>query len=164
MKKVLILSAVLALSACGCMNDAEEANAPEVVYHNTQVRPQNCDYFDGTTCYRYVRRVRKAPTIRYRESAPVVANTSCGCNADPQYVATTASCGGCAPQVRETREPVEVVYKKTTYKTVYTPQTTASVSYERAPYTQNQVVTSAAPAYVEPASASVEEEILLDVK
>ncbi len=42
-------------------------------------------------------------------------------------------CNGCEPTVKETREPVEIVYKKVTYTTVYEPKTTTSVSYEREP-------------------------------
>ena len=42
----------------------------------------------------------------------------------------------CAPQVKEVREPVEVVYKKTTYKTVYEPKTTKTVTFEKEPYKQ----------------------------
>ena len=195
MKKFAILSAVLALSACGCMNSNEEAAEP-VVYQNVQARPQNCDYFDGTTCYRYVRRVHQAPVVRYREPRPVVvpapAAPACGCQtAAPQYVSAPCS-SSCAPQVSETREPVEVVYKKTTYTTVFEPKTSSAVSYERAPYSQAEVQVSApvaAPAapvvryrqpaanyapveIVTPAPASVEvvapansdEEILLNVK
>lgn len=40
----------------------------------------------------------------------------------------------CPAKIRETREPVEIVYKKTTYKTVYEPKTTSSVTYEKEPY------------------------------
>ena len=47
---------------------------------------------------------------------------NCGCN------------NGCAPKITETREPVEIVYKKTTHKTVYEPKTFSQVSYEKAPY------------------------------
>ena len=65
MKKFLAVVAVLALSACGCMSYNEEE--PEVTYQNVQTRPENCDYFDGKTCYRYIRRVHQAPAVRYRE-------------------------------------------------------------------------------------------------
>lgn len=193
MKKLLILSAVFALSACACFNGDEPAQEA-VVYQNVQARPQNCDYYDGKTCYRYVRRVHQAPVVRYREPRPVMApvvapavscpcrTASCGCQS-VQYAAP--ACGGCAPQVSETREPVEVVYKKTTYTTTYQPNTTAAVSYERAPYSQEQAVVPAAlavatvpavsqapveivtsaPASVEVvAPADKDEEILLNVK
>ena len=46
----------------------------------------------------------------------------------------------CAARVRTVREPVEVVYKRTTYKTVYEPKTTQEVSYERKPYQANREV------------------------
>lgn len=198
MKKLLVLTAILALSACGCMNHEDEEE-PVVTYQNVQARPQNCDYFDGQTCYRYVRRVHQAPAVRYREPRPVVApapvydcqaKPSCGCKAKPSCgchhtvapapVAALA-CGGCAPQISETREPVEVVYKKTTYTTVYEPKTSAAVSYEHAPYSAEQVeVVAPQPAPVaeqvtvpvQQYNAPVEivvpannnEEILLDVK
>ncbi len=42
----------------------------------------------------------------------------------------------CAPEVKEVREPVEIVYKKTTYKTVYEPKTTTTVTFEKEPYKQ----------------------------
>ena len=135
MKKIFALALVLALSACACWESTSEE--PEVVYQNVQERPQNCDYFDGKTCYRYVRRVRQAPVLRYRE--PAVPPCGCGVKAS---CPTTSCCGCTAPQVKETREPVEVVYKKTTYKTVCDPQTTATVSYERAPYSQEVATTT----------------------
>ncbi len=170
MKKFLVLSAVLALSACGCINHEDEVE-PTVVYQNVQARPQNCDYFDGTTCYRYVRRVHQQPVVRYRET--VRAKSSCGCKAS-QYIAPASvqNCGCGEPQVRETREPVEVVYKKTTYTTRYEPQTTASVSYERAPYSQVERNAVSAPVISRTVAEPVEivepeimdEEILLNVK
>lgn len=45
------------------------------------------------------------------------------------YCGQAINCGE-----RVTREPVEVVYKRTTYRTVYEPKTTSAVSYEREPY------------------------------
>ena len=55
----------------------------------------------------------------------------CGYRAEPQpvYQAPMASCGE-----RTTREPVEIVYRRTSYRTVYEPRTTRAVSYEREPY------------------------------
>jgi hypothetical protein len=43
-------------------------------------------------------------------------------------------CGAISCGERTVREPVEVVYRRTTYKTVYEPKTTSSVSYEREAY------------------------------
>lgn len=159
MKKLIIISAVLALSACACFDNGEPAEE-EVVYQNVQARPQNCDYFDGTTCYRYVRRVHQAPVIRYRESR-TVATVQPACTSG--CAVAQSSCGGCAPQIRETKEPVEVVYKKTTYKTVYEPRTTASVSYERAPYC-GQANCSVNAVEVTGAPAETGEEIILNVQ
>jgi len=47
--------------------------------------------------------------------------------AEPVYQAQP--CGD-----RVTREPVEVIYRRTTYRTVYEPKTTSAVSYEREAY------------------------------
>lgn len=41
----------------------------------------------------------------------------------------------CKGSVKETREPVEIVYKKTTTRTVYEPKVYTDVSYEKEPYT-----------------------------
>lgn len=83
------------------------------------------------------------------------------------------------PQIRETREPVEVVYKKTTYTTVYEPKTSAAVSYERSSYVDHQAEAVASEPVSEPVTVPVQqynapveivvpannqEEILLDVK
>lgn len=63
------------------------------------------------------------------------------------YVQPAANCQG---EVRTVREPVEVVYKRTTYGTVYEPRYFENVSYERqsvngATYTQE--------GYVQPVAA-----------
>lgn len=120
----------------------------------TIVQPDNCDYVSGNTCYRYVRsprmvehsprRVERAP--RYVEPEPYdepvrVRRPRPRPQPAPEpieYVDNSpvadGNPGDCAPKYRTTREPVEVVYKKTTYKTVYEPKTTSSVSYEKEPY------------------------------
>lgn len=153
MKKFVLLSAVLALSACACMDSDEEVQEP-VVYKTAQPKDMNCDYFDGKTCYRYVRRTRQiaapAPVVRYREvarpcpqmqyvQAPVAVAAPAPVAA-PCAVASCAADNCCGPKISETREPVEITYKKTTYTTVYEPKTSASVSYEKAPYTAAQNV------------------------
>lgn len=155
MKKLILLSAVLALSACACMDSDEEAAEP-VVYKTAESKDMNCDYFDGKTCYRYVRRTRQivapAPVVRYREvarpcpqmqyvAAPVAVPAPAPVTvAAPCAVASCGSADCCAPKVSETREPVEVTYKKTTYTTVYEPKTTASVNYEKVPVNASQNV------------------------
>lgn len=155
MKKLILLSAVLALSACACMDSDEEPVEP-VVYKTAEPKDMNCDYFDGKTCYRYVRRTRQivapAPVVRYREvarpcpqmqyvPAPVVVPAPApAAVAAPCAVASCGSADCCAPKVSETREPVEVTYKKTTYTTVYEPKTSASVNYEKVPVNASQSI------------------------
>lgn len=123
----------------------------------------NCDYFDAAsnTCYKYIRRqrqvnyvaaapapVRYAEPARYRNYRTTTVRDCVNCNAPAEYRPTYQSSASsstvvssndnvpCPPQVRETREPVEIVYKKTTYKTVYEPRTTSHVSYEKQPYSE----------------------------
>ncbi len=133
MKKLLIVALAAAVSACACFECDEEV--PVTTYRTVQAAQPNCDYFDGRTCYRYVyRRVHRpvAQPVRYREPRPCPV-----CQPAPVVCAQPAcnnGCNGCETTIRETREPVEVVYKKTTYKTVYEPKTYSQVSYEKAPY------------------------------
>lgn len=102
----------------------------------------------------YVKEVEKpAPVIiRHQETPkPVVVEKKVEPTTTVQKTKTFASCGDiksttkeyelndgshCAPEIKEVREPVEVVYKKTTYKTVYEPRTTTTVTFEKEPYKQ----------------------------
>ena len=43
-------------------------------------------------------------------------------------------CGGCPAREYTVRTPVKVVYKNTTYRTVYEPRTFESTSFETRPY------------------------------
>ena len=90
---------------------------------------------------RRIQYVRQIPAVQYVQ--PVAA----------QPAVVQQPCNGCQPTVTQTREPVEVLYKKTTTKTVYEPKTTQEVSYEKEPYTGQLPCTNcAAPA---PAPAPV---------
>ena len=86
MKKFLVLASVSLVPACSCMDEVTLFDNEPVVEERVQALPQNCDYFDGKTCYRYVQRVRQQPVIRYREPAvtyqvPVTTPQSCNsCN------------------------------------------------------------------------------------
>lgn len=145
MKKVLILSVFFLLSACGCMNSNE--SQPEVVYTAPQTvqysqNVSNCDFFENGVCYHYVYDTTYAP-VTYREyrrnnystgSREVRNYRQPSCNAREVVTAD----GGCKSTVRETREPVEVVYKKTKYTTVYEPKTYEDVSYEKEPYNRRE--------------------------
>jgi len=129
MKKIFVVAIAGLASACACFDCYDEPVKKQEV---TYAQPSNCDYFDGKTCYRYVykqvqRPVAQPVTVRYRpceyaKSQNEHGMANCGCN------------NGCAPKITETREPVEIVYKKTTHKTVYEPKTFSQVSYEKAPY------------------------------
>lgn len=44
------------------------------------------------------------------------------------------NCGGCPAREYTVRTPVKVVYKNTTYRTVYEPRTFETTSYETRPY------------------------------
>ena len=129
MKKLLITTLAILVSACACFDCDEEPL--QIRTTTTNEAKLDCDYFDGRTCYRYVYKkpdhpiVRPAP-VKYRKCQK--ARPSCNnCN-------TCNSCNTCGGKVSETREPVEVVYKKTTYQTVCDPKTVSHVSYETVPY------------------------------
>lgn len=136
MRKLLIIAiATLAVSACACFDSDEEA--PVTTYRVTDSQPKmDCDYFDGRTCYRYVyRQVQKtvAQPIRYRESRPCqTCQTAPVIYAKPvRNCGSCSSCNPCEPKITETREPVEIVYKRTVNKTVFEPKTYSEVSYEK---------------------------------
>ncbi len=70
--------------------------------------------------------------------APVPAPMPCyDCNRPvvqpvvPQPVVVQQPANGCQGEIRTVREPVEVVYKRTTYGTVYEPRHFQNVAYER---------------------------------
>ncbi len=146
MKKVLVLSLALFLSACACMNGSDE---DEVIYETrrttnyVQQRGQNCDFYENGTCYHYVYDTSYAPSS-YRRYEPNRYSTGTrevrekqlfngsSCSSSRTTYSNSSPCG--KPVVREKREPVEVVYKKIRYTTVYEPKTYEEVSYEKEPY------------------------------
>ena len=131
MKKLLIVAFSAFVAACSCFECDEPA--PAVAYQSARKTQLDCDYFDGKTCYRYVYRNIQRPVA---QPAPVrqrpcgTTNPPCSCKS---YESNTTGGCGCEPKITETREPVEIVYKKTTYKTVYEPKTYSQVSYEKVP-------------------------------
>lgn len=128
MKKIFVVTLAIMVSACACFDCQDEE---PIRIRTSNEAKLDCDYFDGRTCYRYVYKkpdhpiVRPEP-VRYRkcQKARPSCNSCAPCN----------SCNSCEGKVSETREPVEVVYKKTTYKTVCDPKTVSQVSYETVPY------------------------------
>ncbi len=158
MKKLLILSAMLLISGCACLDGmcGDEESVEPVTRYRTTTNTKNCDYFDGKTCFRYVRRDYEEPReiVRYREprrmyrEVAYVDQSPCGAKiggSSCPRAAVETPCAAkvsspCQETVRQTREPVEVVYKKTTYRTVYEPKTYEDVSYEKEPYTKPDCV------------------------
>lgn len=158
MKKLLILTATVVLSACACFNssDAEEAatETTTVTQTTTQTQParqvivaeqpvENIRvvrrrvrvYDDGYAAPRRVRRIYyrdSAPVAAYREEAPVYRTRQIQENVCDEYNEYNDS--PCPAKVRVTREPVEIVYRKTKYTTVYQPKTFKDVSYVSEPY------------------------------
>ncbi len=142
MKKIFALSMMLFLSSCACMSGDDE---PEVVYQNTRSTTYNtdrkdCDFFENGVCYHYVYNTTYTPKYRTYENNSYSSGTR-----EVRYRTTENPCAvrssygntPCGqPQVRETREPVEIVYKKTKYTTVYEPKTYQDVSYEKEPYNE----------------------------
>ena len=73
-----------------------------------------------------------APQVQYQPApAPVAAPAP----------ATACGCPTCGCQAREytVRTPVKVVYKNTTYRTVYEPRTFETTAYETRPYNRAEV-------------------------
>lgn len=81
--------------------------------------------------------------VKYQPApAPVVQN--CGC---PM---ATQDCG-CPAREYTVRTPVKVIFKNTTYRTVYEPRTFETTTYETRPYNRAEVCTDghcAQPAFV----------------
>lgn len=174
MKKLFIVALAALVSACACFDCEDEA--PVTTYQSSRQSRMDCDYFDGRTCYRYTYRNIQRPVVQpvvYREqprcprAAQQVQYQPRPCNnvsECPRAVRrTTSNCGcascGCAGEakVSETREPVEIVYKKVTTKTVYEPRTYAEVSYEKTPY--NSVVHQAPAEVIQTADTVTVDEI-----
>lgn len=66
--------------------------------------------------------------------APAPAPVCNQCNPAP-----VQDCGGCPAREFTVRTPVQVVYKNTTYRTVYEPRTFETSSYETRPYNRAEV-------------------------
>lgn len=159
MKKIVVIALSVLVSACACF-DCEDENGRPVTYQvSSKDQKLDCDYFDGKTCYRYVykntqRQVAKPEPVRYRPcGAPVVQPAQpapCGCQQRhvehvvpaPAPVVPQVKDDCCKDKVSETREPVEMVYKKVTTRTTYEPKTTSQVTYEKVPYTNTTTTTT----------------------
>ncbi|MBQ9235871.1 MAG: hypothetical protein IJ184_05340 [Alphaproteobacteria bacterium] len=169
MKKFIVIALTAMVSACACF-DCDDNNTRAVTYQTSHDTKLDCDYFDGKTCYRYVykniQRQAPQPAPVYRnviQPAPVVAPRPAPCGCQRQQMTTvvehpaqvpapavlqTSGNGECPDKISETREPVEIVYKKVTTRTTYEPKTTSQVSYEKAPYTKSVAIEQPEPVEV----------------
>lgn len=116
MKKLVYLSAVAmvaGLTACASNDDG-----------------RNYRYAEDESCSDALIKPAPAP-------APAPAPVCNVCQQAP--VALQQDCGGCPAREYTVRTPVQVVYKNTTYRTVYEPRTFESSSYETRPYNRAEV-------------------------
>lgn len=182
MKKTLVLSLMLLLSGCTCLDglcgDDEETVTP-VTTNKTVYRgydDNGCNHLNREDCEKriqnryvynqpqdyYIYNQPQARRIVYRQAEPKVVyiekpvqqavvttetlqntaavnKTLVACSdlkTTSNEKTLSSGTSPCPAKVKEVREPVEVVFKKTTYKTVYEPKTTKTVTYEKEPYKQ----------------------------
>ncbi len=91
-----------------------------------------CANNDTNNNYRYAGRSGCSDTLIKPQPKPAPAPVAaCPCQAQP-------SCG-CAAREYTVRTPVKVVYRNTTYRTVYEPRTFETTSYETRPYNRMEV-------------------------
>ncbi len=132
MKKTILLISLCLITACA-QNHHQKRTCPSIFDGWRKINSQQtCDHAYKTQDpyapkYReqirpqYTRQLRTTPQVVY-----VYKDTSCN----------SCGCNNCTKQnnVTQTKEPVEIVYKKTTYTTSCNPQTTQTVTYEKEPY------------------------------
>ena len=149
MKKLLIVSASILLSACACFEATEEETVvqkepqqqvvvAEPVENVRVIRRRVRVYDDGYTVPRHTRRIYyrdSAPEAEYRPEPRPMHHRPAPAPVQEKYCDDYDD-SSCPAKVRVVREPVEVVYRKTKYTTVYEPRTFKDVSYEREPYAE----------------------------
>lgn len=156
-------------------NQAQDYRRPADLYVYDSPRPHKVEmYRDQAPQQVYVSVQETLPTpvpVIVATPSPVTIPTpmpvtktvaSCGDIKTTTAESTLPDGSPCPTQIKETREPVEVIYKKTTYKTVYEPKTTSSVSYEKEPYKQGSVEIQATPDVVEQISITAEDAMPAD--
>ena len=114
MKKLLVLTALMFISAC--------ASGP-IYSSNT-----DADYTHYNCTSRRVRKARPVQKAVVKKAPqPIIVYE----NPQPAPVMPCSTCNSCTPSVKVVKEPVEIVYKKTMTTTVYEPKTTTDVSFEK---------------------------------
>ena len=113
-----VVAMVAALTACASNNEN-----------------RNYRYAEDESCSDALIKPAPAPAPA---PAPVVAAAPCT-QCQPAPVALQQDCGGCPAREYTVRTPVQVVYKNTTYRTVYEPRTFETSSFETRPYNRAEV-------------------------
>lgn len=154
MKKFLVLTALMFVSAC--------ASGP-IYRSNTQVDYTHYNCTGRRPCNAAPKQIVKqapAPQPIMVYEAPRQVVTPCNAVANRQVQVAAQPCNSCAPSVKVVKEPVEIVYKKTTTTTVYEPRTTTDVTYEKEAIVTKTIVTTqtqeAAPVQVQVETPKVE--------
>lgn len=144
MKKLLILSLAALLAACASEGDKYgDCNGERWYSERRPIIRSNTRQPKPRKLYVYEAPKQKPQPIIVKTPAPVPPCNQVVQAPVPQPVVVPAPatpCNGCAPSVKVTKEPVEIVYKKTTTTTVYEPKTTTDVSYEKEKITTAPVV------------------------
>lgn len=162
MKKFLILSVAVLLSSCSHQTTQEAYSGND---------EQGCDYYNGETCVRYKNSARprqsmykKAPmalvaaqevvyvekqepvkeVVYVERVAPTIVSVPTAASVATTQTVTTGE-APCDPIVKEVREPVEIIYKRTKQTTIYEPKTTTEVSYEKEAYKGDTIVQPTTP-------------------
>lgn len=121
--KLLVVAMVTGLTACA--SDEETAN-------------RNYRYAGEDGCGDALIKEKPAPAPVRQVARPC---TTCQATA-PAPVPAARPCGGCQPTEYTVRTPVKVVYKNTTYHTVYEPRTYETTSFETRPFNRAEACTS----------------------
>lgn len=121
--KLLVVAMVAGLTACA--SDEETAN-------------RNYRYAGEDDCGDALIKEKPAPAPVRQVARPC---TTCQATA-PAPVPAARPCGGCQPTEYTVRTPVKVVYKNTTYHTVYEPRTYETTSFETRPFNRAEACTS----------------------
>lgn len=112
---------------------------PVIIYRRPEPRPipvYQVEVQETRPAPVYVQTPAPVQTVVAPKTVVVESNNVSSCDLKTTINESTLpdSASPCPAKLKEVREPVEVVYKKTTYKTTYEPKTTSTVTYEKEPY------------------------------
>ena len=129
--KLLVLAMVAGLTACA--SDEEQTG------RNYRYVGNNHDCGEALV----QDKPEPAPVRQYRQPAPMpVARPCVTCQAAAPVAPAPRPCNTCQPTESTVRTPVKVVYKNTTYHTVYEPRTYETTSFETRPFNRGEACAS----------------------